>query len=460
MTPAARIQAVIELLTEVEATPRPADTLASLYFRARRFIGSKDRQAINTRFFRIMREYYRLSWWIKQSNLPPTPRYMVIAALILDKEHSAVSLPNIFSGEKFAPDELKPAEQRLANALEGKKLNDPAMPLQQRMECPDWAFEPLQNTLGDRFEEELSAMLGTAPMDLRVNPIKAKRDEVLKRLKEDGFNVELGKISPYSIRVFDRPPITQHQLYMEGHIEIQDEGSQMVAVVADAKPGEQVVDFCAGAGGKTLALGATMENKGRIIAMDVLGGRLNRAKERFRRAGLHNIETRALTSERDKYVKRHPGKFDLVLVDAPCTGVGTWRRDPDKRWRQLGPGLSALVPLQRSILESCFRMVKPGGRLVYATCSLLPEENEDQIAAFIRDYPEFSVRPIREFMDVPGADTYLKMTPAQHDTDGFFAAVLIRSKDAKVKKEKEKDIEADKEDESEQVFEAGQDDDA
>ena len=437
MTPAARIQAVIELLAEVEATPRPADTLASLYFRARRFIGSKDRQAINTRFYRIMREYYRLSWWVKQSNLPPTPRYLVIAALILDKEHSAASLPKIFSGEKFAPDELKPAEQRLANALEGKKLDDPAMPVQQRMECPDWAFAPLQAALGDRFEDEMKAMLGTAPMDLRVNPIKAKRDDVLKQLKEEGFSVEAGKISPYSIRVFDRPSITQHPLYQDGHIEIQDEGSQMVALVADAKPGEQVVDFCAGAGGKTLALGAAMQNKGRIIAMDVLGGRLNRAKERFRRAGLHNIETRALTSERDKYVKRHPGKFDLVLVDAPCTGVGTWRRDPDKRWRQLGPGLSALVPLQRSILESAFRMVKPGGRLVYATCSMLPDENENQVESFVRDYPEFSVRPVSEFMGVPGADKYLKMTPAQHDTDGFFAAVLIRSKDAKIKKEKE-----------------------
>src|SRR5690606_4976959 len=181
-------------------------------------------------------------------------------------------------------------------------------------------------------------------------------------LKDEGFDVALGKISPYSIRVFGRPSLSQHPLYKDGHVEIQDEGSQMVALVADARPGEQVVDFCAGAGGKTLALGAAMRNKGRIIAMDVLGGRLNRAKERFRRAGLHNIETRALTSARDKYVKRHPGKFDLVLVDAPCTGVGTWRRDPDKRWRQLGPGLPALVPLQKEILDSACRMVKPGGR--------------------------------------------------------------------------------------------------
>ena len=203
----------------------------------------------------------------------------------------------------------------------------------------------------------------------------------------------------------------------------------MVAVVADAKPGEQVADFCAGAGGKTLAMGASMKNRGRIVAMDVLGGRLTRAKERFRRAGLHNIETRPLTSERDKFVKRHVGHFDLVLVDAPCSGVGTWRRDPDKRWRQLGPGLSSLVPLQKSILDSACRMVKPGGRLVYATCSLLPEENEKQVDDFLKDHPEFELKPLTH---VPGAEkeVYLKLSPAKHDTDGFFAALMERRKKA------------------------------
>jgi 16S rRNA (cytosine967-C5)-methyltransferase len=200
----------------------------------------------------------------------------------------------------------------------------------------------------------------------------------------------------------------------------------MVAIVADAKPGEQVVDFCAGAGGKTLALGAAMNNKGRIVAMDVLGGRLERAKERFRRAGLHNIETRALTSERDKYVKRHTEHFDLVLVDAPCTGTGTWRRDPDKRWRQLGPGIDTLVPLQKGILESACRMVKPGGRLVYATCSLLPEENEEQIESFLKDHPDFEVKEIDNISAALKGNKYLKLTPAQHDTDGFFAAVIVR----------------------------------
>jgi 16S rRNA (cytosine967-C5)-methyltransferase len=301
----------------------------------------------------------------------------------------------------------------LAEELKGQELEPPDMPLREKMECPEWAFPLLQKNLDGRFEAEMKAMMTPAPLDLRVNILKANREEVLEELKKDDIDAHLGKISPLSIRVFGRPPISQHFLYKEGAIEIQDEGSQMVAIVADAKPGEQVVDFCAGAGGKTLALGASMNNKGRIVAMDVLGGRLEKAKLRFRRAGLHNIETRELSSERDKWVKRHQAHFDLVLVDAPCTGTGTWRRDPDKRWRMLGPGITELVPLQAQILESACRLVKAGGRLVYATCSLLPEENEDQIAAFIKSHPEFEAK-----------EKFLKLTPAQNDTDGFFAAVL------------------------------------
>lgn len=415
MTPAARIQAVIEVLAEILATPRPADTLTSAYFRSRRFIGSKDRQAISTRLYRIMREYHRLGWWIRRAGCEVNARTLTIAAVIFDKEHSAASLEQSFSGDKYAPQKLSAEEKKLAKSAEGQKLEHPDMSLRERYECPEWAFDSLQAVLGPRFEKEMAAMMTQAPLDLRVNTIKAARDEVLAELKKEGFDAHAGAVSPLCIRVFGRPQIAQHRLFKEGYVEIQDQGSQMVAVVADAKPGEQVVDFCAGAGGKTLALGASMKNKGRLVAMDVLGGRLLRAKERFRRAGLHNIETRELTSERDKFVKRHQGHFDLVLVDAPCSGTGTWRRDPDKRWRQLGPGISELVPLQKNILESAERMVKPGGRLVYATCSILPEENELQVEAFLKSHADFEM-----------AQDPLKLTPAEHDTDGFFATVLRR----------------------------------
>ncbi len=430
MTPAARIETVIEILDDILATPRPADALASAYFRDHRYIGSKDRAAISSRLYRIMRTYHRLSWWIRRTGCDVTARTFVIASLLFDREHSAKSIDEFFSGERFAPKPLGRGERRVTEELEGKTLEDPAMPIRDRMECPEWAFVELQDSLGVDFEREMTAMMQPASMDLRVNLLKAKRDDVLKKLQDDGFEARAGKISPLSIRIFGRPQIMQHQLFRDGAIEIQDEGSQMVALVANARPGEQVVDFCAGAGGKTLAIGAAMNNKGRIVAMDVLGGRLSRGKERFRRAGLHNIETRELTSERDKFVKRHAGHFDLVLVDAPCTGTGTWRREPDRRWRQLGPDLSALVSMQREILESAVRMVKPGGRLVYATCSLLTEENEEQVKNFLAAHPDFEVMPVKDIIKLEGADQYLRLTPARHDTDGFFAASLQRKKTA------------------------------
>ena len=211
---------------------------------------------------------------------------------------------------------------------------------------------------------------------------------------------------------------------------MQDEGSQLLALLLDAKRGEMVVDFCAGAGGKTLAIAAQMNNKGRVIACDVLANRLKRSTERFRRAGLHNIQTQPLTSEKDKWVKRHKGTFDRVLVDAPCSGTGTWRRNPDARWRTLGPGLENLLPLQASILASAARLVRPGGRLVYATCSMLPQENEDQVAAFVAANPAFRVVPLREVapqLNDSAHPDYLSLTPARHDTDGFFGAVMQRA---------------------------------
>lgn len=420
MLPAARIQAVIELLATIIATPKPADGTVSAYFRERRFIGSKDRAAIGSRVFRIMRRWHRLGWWIKSCGGDVNARTLVITDMLFEREHDRSSFKLVFSGEKYAPDRLKNEEDRLVRLMSDKPLEPDEMPPRVRAECPEWAFDLLQSELGmEGFQSEMRAMMDAAPLDLRVNTIKATRDDVLAQLKEDGIDASAGKTSPLCVRVLGRPPIAQHPLYMSGAVEIQDEGSQMVAYVADAKPGEQVVDFCAGAGGKTLALGAMMNNKGRIVAMDVLEGRLERAKVRFRRAGLHNIETRALTSERDKWVKRHQQQFDLVLVDAPCTGTGTWRRDPDKRWRMLGPGLSELLPLQLEILDSAQRLVKPGGRLVYATCSLLAAENEKQIETFIAAHPDFALK-----------GEMLKLTPARNNTDGFFAAVLTRKQAA------------------------------
>ena len=256
----------------------------------------------------------------------------------------------------------------------------------------------------------------------------------MKTLKKDGFETVKGELSPWCIRLPNRPQILKHDLVQSGKVEIQNEGSQLIALATQVQPGMRVMDFCAGAGGKTLAMAAMMDNKGSVVAGDVLEGRLKRSKQRFRRAGIHNIETRALSSQRDKWVKRQKGKFDVVLVDAPCSGIGTWRGDPDKRWRQLGPGLSELVPLQTDILDSAARMVKPGGQLVYATCSLLPIENEKQIEGFLRNHPEFELADYPDVLPKAVKDgRYMKANPADHDSDGFFAAVMVR------KAEEEKD---------------------
>ncbi|AWK89010.1 RsmB/NOP family class I SAM-dependent RNA methyltransferase [Azospirillum thermophilum] len=438
MTPAARLQAVIDLLTEIDETPRPADAVMSAYFRARRYIGSKDRTAVAQTAYAILRRHARLTWWLEREGRTATPRARVLANEILAEGKPLATVLELFDGSKFGPARLSPEELALGRALDTHTLEHPSMPEAVRVECPSWAEGPMRAALGAQFAREMEALLDSAPLDLRVNPVKANRESAIKALSRARIQAQPTRWSPLGLRVQGRPPLATVDAFKEGLVEIQDEGSQLVAFAVAPKPGQQVVDFCAGAGGKTLAIAALMNNKGRVVACDVLAGRLKRAAERFRRAGLHNIEPHPLTSERDPWVKRHKRKFDRVLVDAPCSGTGTWRRNPDSRWRALGPGLDQLVPLQASILESASRLVKPGGRLIYATCSMLPEENEGQIAAFLESHPEFTVKPVAEVWAEEGADSvpaegpYLRLTPARHDTDGFFAAVLERKADEPV----------------------------
>ncbi|HYC02834.1 MAG TPA: RsmB/NOP family class I SAM-dependent RNA methyltransferase [Azospirillaceae bacterium] len=434
MTPSARLQAAIDLLAEIEATPRPADAVASAFFRNRRYIGAKDRTAVAERVYAVLRRWARLGWWLERVGHQRDARALVIADEML-AGRTFDGLEKQFTGGQFGPAALSPAEVKLARTLETHTLNHPHQPDEVRAEVPDWAAGPLKAALGDRFVIEMEAMLGTAPLDLRVNPVKGTREKALAALRKAGVEAEPTRLSPLGVRVVKRFPVAQLDIFKEGLVEIQDEGSQLVALVTDAKPGMQVVDFCAGAGGKTLAIAAMMNNKGRVLACDVLEGRLKRAQERFRRAGLHNIETRGLKSERDPWVKRHKGKFDRVVVDAPCTGTGTWRRNPDARWRTLGPGLSELLPLQASILDSAARLTRPGGRLVYATCSMLPEENERQVEAFLATHPQFRLLDLKEAWPAdqgtaPETGDMLRLTPARHDTDGFFAAVMVRAEEA------------------------------
>ncbi len=422
VTPAARIQATIELLDEIAGTPRPADAIVSAYFRARRFIGSHDRGDVSSRLYAILRHQARLDWWITKQHAVPVPRLRLLAWLALNDRLSAKKISEVCSGGKFAPKPLEDGEYALVKKLEGCTIEHPEMSEEVLAECPPQCAPTLKEKFGKQFMREMRAMQEPATLDLRINPLKTNREAMLEELKKLGLKAQLCSLSPWGIRVFERPSLNTLPMLKNGLVEIQDEGSQLVALAVDAKPGERVVDFCAGAGGKTLAIAAMMQNKGRIVACDVMEGRLKRSAERFRRAGLHNIEVKPLESERDPWVKKHKGSFDRVLTDAPCSGTGTWRRNPDARWRELGPGLEALLKTQAQILDSAARLVKAGGRLIYATCSLLPDENEQQIEKFLAAHPEFSLAKC----GLNGAD-FLSLSPGKHGTDGFFAAVMTKT---------------------------------
>jgi len=431
VTPAARIAAAIDLLAAIEATPRyPADAMANNFFRNRRYIGSGDRRAVSERAWAVIRARRRLAWWL--GDAVPTPPLLVAASLLL--EGWALSgVTKTFSGGRFAPKPLSHDDIVVLQRLEGHTLDHPDMPQAVRMEVSDWILPRLQKRFGADLAREMAAMDMPASLDLRVNLLKTTREEARAALAAEGIEAEPTPISPWGLRIEGRRLVTTGKAFQDGLVEIQDEGSQLVAYLVGAAPGMRVADWCAGAGGKTLAMAMTMENRGHIVACDVSVPRLDGAVRRLRRAGVHNVE-RHLIEPGDKWAKRNSKRFDRVLVDAPCTGIGTWRRNPDARLRLREADLAELLAKQKEILDSASRLVRPGGKLVYATCSLLPEENEDQVRAFLSRHPDFSPQPLRRAwqggapprVEELGAGEFLVLTPARHGTDGFFAAVLER----------------------------------
>ncbi|MGE3967554.1 MAG: RsmB/NOP family class I SAM-dependent RNA methyltransferase [Dongiaceae bacterium] len=438
MTPGARLQASIELLAAIHGGTAPADRAVADYFRHRRYIGGGDRRDVLERVYAILRARARLDWWIARQGGEGTERERVIAALALLEGWSADRIAGSFDGGPYRPAPLTREERALARALAGKALADPAQPDWVRLEFPEWLETPMRKLYGKRFEAEMAALMVPAETDLRVNLLKADRDGAQAALKREGVEARPTPFSPLGLRIAGRPPLATLAAFKDGLVEVQDEGSQIVALLADARPGQRVVDFCAGAGGKTLALAAAMQNKGQIVACDTLKGRVDRAAIRLRRAGVHNVERRGLSSERDPWVKRHAGAYDRVLVDAPCSGSGTWRRNPDQKWRLQADAIAELADLQSRILESAARLVKPGGRLVYATCALLRDENEDRVTGFLEAHPDFAALPIGGlWRDTIGGEapeaaagardgTSLRLTPAAQGSDGFFLAALER----------------------------------
>lgn len=433
MTPAGRIQAAIELLAAIAAAPRrPADAIASEHFRAHRFIGGGDRRAISELVWGAIRQRLRLDWHLGQAGAAPSPRLVIAAYLLLAEGWAPAKLAGHFTGDRFAPAPLDADEIAAVRRLAGRTLHDAAMPEGARLNLPDWAIEGLRARFGTRLAEEAAAMEGTAPLDLRVNLLRATPEAARLSLAGEGIAAEPMAFSPWGLRLPDRRPIGASAAFREGLIEVQDEGSQLIALVADARPGMRVADYCAGAAGKTLAMAATMGNRGHIVACDVSAARLDGAARRLRRAGVNNAE-RHLLEPGDKWRKRRGRSFDRVLVDAPCTGSGTWRRNPDARLRTGAADLAELAAKQSVILDEASELVRPGGRLIYATCSLLPEEDEMQVGRFLARHADFAVRPLGPLWaalcpgrEPPGEGPYLLLSPARHGTDGFFAAVLER----------------------------------
>lgn len=435
MTPSARVQASIELWEKIWSSGVPMDTICGDYFRVRRYIGSSDRRAVVERVYNMMRHYARIGWWLRHVHALDTPRTRAIASLAILEGVPRPHIKDLFSGGKHAPAELDILEAKAADALSGHTIEHPDMPDDVVAECPKDVFGKLKALFGKNFMPEMQAMLEPAGLDIRVNAIKNTRESVQNGLARHEIETALTPFSPVGLRASTRVHLADTKLLQQGVIEIQDEGSQIIALLCNAKPGQQVLDACAGGGGKTLAIAAQMAGKGRVVAMDNNTARLMRGKPRYVRAGIHNVEVRSLEDDTQrKWLKRQKGNFDAVLVDAPCTSSGTWRRNPDLRWRRHGPTMEEIMGMQADILERFQKCVKLGGRLVYATCSLFREENENQIEAFLKAHPEFSVVPIAEAWreaglsgDCPCDGPYMRLSPRQSGTDGFFAAVLKKT---------------------------------
>ena len=429
MTPSARLDAAIELLAEIgSAGHRPADAVANGFFRERRFIGSGDRRAVSDRAWSVLRTRRRLEWWLARAGAAPVPRLLLAAALLLEG-WTMHGVEQGFAGGQFGPAPLSVEERAVLRTLENRTLDHPDMPLAVRIEVPDWILPALEARFGGALEAEMAAMGEAAPLDLRVNLLKSTPEAARQALAEEGIEAQPTSYSPWALRVAHRRAVTAGAAFQGGLIEIQDEGSQLVAHLVGAEPGMRVADWCAGAGGKTLAMAMTMENRGHIVACDVSEKRLEGAVRRLRRAGVHNVE-RHLTIAGDKWIKRRAKTFDRVLVDAPCTGTGTWRRNPDGRLRLTVNDLAELLPKQARILDDAERLVRPGGRLIYATCSLLHEENGAQVEGFLARHADFAPVEVSRVWTLPAPcpspDPYLVLTPLRHGTDGFFAAVLER----------------------------------
>jgi 16S rRNA (cytosine967-C5)-methyltransferase len=435
MTPSARVQDAIELIDSILTSSRPADGAVLSFFRGRKFVGAKDRRAISDQAWRIQRTHAKLCWLLGTEN--PNGRLLVMADLIANEDMTLDRVAGMFSGARYGAPKLSENERRMGHRVEEYKTRtqgpDAQMPRAVRLEVPYWVLPKLDEAFGNRADTEIAALNTEAALNLRVNTLKADRESILNQLSDENLAPEVTLLSPIGLKVRGRMNLASHKDFRAGKFEVQDEASQICALMVDAKTASSVLDLCAGAGGKTLAIAASMNNKGRIVACDVATGRLIRSKQRLRRAGVHNATLRILEGDNDKWVKRQKENFDRVLVDAPCSGVGSWRRNPDARWRLTPEDLERLAVVQERVIRQGANAVKKGGRLIYATCSLLPEENQNRVDAFLAADNRFKVVPWQTIWPTAVKTAmpewpfpYLTLSPARNGCDGFFLAVLER----------------------------------
>ncbi len=416
-----------------------SDTAPGKYFRKRRYAGSKDRRAITERFFFVLRHRAKLDWWIAHTAIPleKNPRTRIIADLVLREDSSKSAITELFGSTTYAPPALTPDEQALADGLAGQAVEHPDQPAWVKSEFPVWLEAHLVEIFTDRLNQEMAALNEPAPVDLRINTSKTTREEAQALLQNADIPCEPTALSPVGLRLQGHPRVTQTQIFKDGLFEVQDEGSQLAALLVDARPGMTVIDYCAGAGGKTLALADTMTKNNRFDGMlwacDTIPSRLQELEKRANRNGITESILTHILLENDFWHADNANLADRVLADVPCSGTGTWRRAPESRWR-LTPGiLSDYITQQRQILSHAAALVKSGGRLVYVTCSILPAENEEQIAWFLEDYPRFSQLPVADTWTrtiggtPPLPDPALRLSPAKTSTDGFFVAILERN---------------------------------
>ena len=405
-----------EVLREILRFTGPADGTLSRYFREHPRLGGRERGVIAEAIYGLLRNKSVYTSFSESGSGSAMRR---ITLLGLADAAGVDSLGGL-------------SDEEIVWLQRVMQIDRTHLPVVMKSNMPYWLWQKLVQKFGETEALQLSDALNTpAALDLRVNTLKGNRDDVVSTLAQAPIIAEPTPYSATGLRITKKPSIQNLPLFKDGTIEVQDEGSQLLAQILGAKRGEMVADFCAGAGGKTLAIGAFMRNTGRLYAFDISEKRLARLKPRLARSGLSNVHPVLIAHERDAKIKRLAGKLDRVLVDAPCSGLGTLRRNPDVKWRQTETGIAELNVKQTAILDSAARLLKAGGRLVYATCSMLEEENEHIVQAFLTAHPDFTLIPASQILaeQKVNLDTgdYLKLFPHLHHTDGFFAAIMQRN---------------------------------